>query len=193
MGQFGYDGFGNFKVTDYLGEHAPTASGLRFKGEWFDAQTNEYFMRNRYYDAGTGQFDSMDPIGYQGGMNLYGYCGGDPFNNSDPMGTELIVNGEVISEGSLDPSLKGKHKDLAIKMIRAHTSFQIASNAAFLRSINSDYDSLKEIVDFRVNEEGLFGRAENWINNAADTGGFYAYEVGRFGLHSLRRICLGVC
>jgi len=29
----------------------------------------------------------MDPIGTNGGLNLYGYCGGDPVNRSDPMGT----------------------------------------------------------------------------------------------------------
>lgn len=93
VAQFGFDGFGNFKVTDYLGEHAPNASGLRYKGQWYDAQTNEYFLRNRYYDAGTGQFGSMDPIGFGGGTNQYGYCGGDPVNNIDPMGTTLEFAG----------------------------------------------------------------------------------------------------
>ena len=33
-----------------------------------------------------GQFTQQDPIGLAGGMNLYGYAGGDPINFSDPFG-----------------------------------------------------------------------------------------------------------
>jgi RHS repeat-associated protein len=44
------------------------------------------YMRNRYYDARTGRFTQEDPIGLAGGMNLYGFAGGDPVNYSDPFG-----------------------------------------------------------------------------------------------------------
>ena len=44
------------------------------------------YLRNRYYDAGTGRFTQQDPIGLAGGMNLYGFADGDPVNFSDPMG-----------------------------------------------------------------------------------------------------------
>jgi RHS repeat-associated protein len=44
--------------------------------------------RNRYYDPKTGAFNNIDPIGFNGGLNLYGYCSGDPTNRSDPMGTD---------------------------------------------------------------------------------------------------------
>src|SRR5690606_34698196 len=44
------------------------------------------YLRNRYYDAATGQFTQPDPIGLAGGLNLYGYAGGDPINFSDPFG-----------------------------------------------------------------------------------------------------------
>jgi RHS repeat-associated protein len=44
------------------------------------------YRRNRYYDPATGQFTQEDPIGLAGGMNLYGFAGGDPVNFSDPFG-----------------------------------------------------------------------------------------------------------
>jgi uncharacterized protein RhaS with RHS repeats len=34
----------------------------------------------------SGQFTQQDPIGIAGGLNLYGYAGGDPINFSDPFG-----------------------------------------------------------------------------------------------------------
>jgi uncharacterized protein RhaS with RHS repeats len=44
------------------------------------------YLRNRYYDPGTGRFTQEDPIGLAGGLNLYGFANGDPINFSDPFG-----------------------------------------------------------------------------------------------------------
>ncbi|WP_255534314.1 RHS repeat-associated core domain-containing protein [Thiohalobacter sp. COW1] len=45
-----------------------------------------YYMRARYYDAEVGRFISEDPIGFEGGLNLYAYVGGNPINAVDPSG-----------------------------------------------------------------------------------------------------------
>jgi RHS repeat-associated protein len=42
--------------------------------------------RNRQYDPMTGRFTQEDPIGIAGGLNLYGFGGGDPLSFSDPFG-----------------------------------------------------------------------------------------------------------
>ncbi|MGI8496134.1 MAG: RHS repeat-associated core domain-containing protein [Gemmatimonadaceae bacterium] len=49
-------------------------------------QSSQVYMRNRYYDPQTGRFTQEDPIGIAGGLNLYGFAGGDPVNYSDPFG-----------------------------------------------------------------------------------------------------------
>jgi RHS repeat-associated protein len=46
----------------------------------------QMYMRNRYYDPGTGQFTQTDPIGIAGGLNTYGFAAGDPVSYSDPYG-----------------------------------------------------------------------------------------------------------
>ena len=48
--------------------------------------SGQLYRRNRYYDPATGRFTQEDPIGLAGGLNLYGFGGGDPVNYSDPFG-----------------------------------------------------------------------------------------------------------
>jgi len=84
-----------------------------------------YYMRARYYDPEVGRFINKDPIGYAGGMNLYGYVGGNPINFVDPWGlafkrwlfmTESIgggykyVGGEVGTYYLIDPSTGEYHQ-----------------------------------------------------------------------------------
>ena len=44
------------------------------------------YRRNRYFSPTGGQFTQADPIGIAGGMNAFGFAGGDPVNFSDPFG-----------------------------------------------------------------------------------------------------------
>ena len=65
------------------------SEGFPFFGSLLDVQTDgsaQVYMRNRYYDPGTGRFTQEDPIGLAGGLNLYGFAKGDPVNFSDPFG-----------------------------------------------------------------------------------------------------------
>jgi uncharacterized protein RhaS with RHS repeats len=43
--------------------------------------------------AGTGCSTQPDPIGLAGGLNQYGYAGGDPVNGSDPFGLKVCFEG----------------------------------------------------------------------------------------------------
>ena len=52
----------------------------------WDAESGYYQVRNRYLHPTLGRWMSRDPIGYQGGLNLYAYCGNGPTNCVDPMG-----------------------------------------------------------------------------------------------------------
>ena len=61
---------------------------LRYAGMFYLPEQELYFTRYRAYDASTGRWLSRDPIAEQGGINLYGYVGGNPVNFNDPLGLE---------------------------------------------------------------------------------------------------------
>jgi len=57
-----------------------------FAGRRFDIEIGLYYNYARYYNPYTGRFLQADPIGYDGGMNLYRYCNNNPLNATDPFG-----------------------------------------------------------------------------------------------------------
>jgi len=68
-----------------------------------------YFMRARYYDPEVGRFINKDPIGYSGGMNLYGYCLNDPINLIDPLGGLFEGFEEYLKERTMKQLAEGHH------------------------------------------------------------------------------------
>jgi RHS repeat-associated protein len=60
-----------------------------YKGQWGyyrDVETGLLLLTHRYYDPGMGRFLTRDPIGYRGGIALYGYASGNPVTHIDPQG-----------------------------------------------------------------------------------------------------------
>ncbi|MGH7625427.1 MAG: RHS repeat-associated core domain-containing protein, partial [Gemmatimonadaceae bacterium] len=55
--------------------------------------TGTYYRRNRSYDPNTARFTQEDPLGLAGGLNVYGFNGGDPVNFSDPFGL-FVADGD---------------------------------------------------------------------------------------------------
>jgi len=76
-----YDAWGNPE----LGADLP---GYAFTGREWDPETGLYYYRARYYDPKIGRFISEDPIGFQGGVNFYGYGRNNPTNFVDPSGLD---------------------------------------------------------------------------------------------------------
>ena len=81
-----YDSFG--KLTASTGSLTNT---FRYTAREFDAESNLYFLRARYYDQSTGRFLSEDPIGFEGGFNLYEYGEDNPTDLSDPFGWQSTI------------------------------------------------------------------------------------------------------
>ncbi len=75
-----YDAFGNgLEAIEEL------PNRIRYTGQQYDQQTEQYYLRARYYNPIAGRFMQEDV--YQGdGLNLYAYCRNNPVVYFDPSG-----------------------------------------------------------------------------------------------------------
>jgi len=60
-------------------------------GYYTDNETGLQLLTHRYYDPSTGRFMTPDPIGHQGGINLYAYVANAPTSAIDPRGLDILV------------------------------------------------------------------------------------------------------
>jgi RHS repeat-associated protein len=83
VAQYAYTPWGQLEV-----DSTNIGNSLRWKGLVYDRETGLYYMRARYYDPKIRRFISEDPIGLEGGINVYAFASGDPVNRSDPSGLD---------------------------------------------------------------------------------------------------------
>jgi RHS repeat-associated protein len=81
-----------------------------FAGGLYDRDTGLVRFGARDYDPAVGRWTGKDPLGLEGGLNVYEYAAGDPANNIDPDGQYWLKDlsdfsaafGSVLSFGLTD-------------------------------------------------------------------------------------------
>jgi RHS repeat-associated protein len=87
-------------------------------GEYHDDVTGLVYYGYRYYAPHLHRWLSKDPIGYAGGLNLYGFVGNDPINAWDWLGLESQM--EQINKLRLELGLPPLYGDGTIPTIICH-------------------------------------------------------------------------
>jgi RHS repeat-associated protein len=57
-----------------------------YPGQYYDPETGLHYNYFRYYNPQTGRYITPDPIGLEGGVNLFSYVVNNPMNLIDPFG-----------------------------------------------------------------------------------------------------------
>ena len=100
--EYTYDSWGKLlSVTGSLASTLGQANPFRYRGYYYDSETELYYLNSRYYDPETGRFINADSLIDNRGIitrNLFQYCGNNPINNSDLSGN---LFGAIIGIGLL--------------------------------------------------------------------------------------------
>ncbi len=76
---------------------ATVENPFRFPGQYYDAETGLHYNYFRYYNPPIGRYLTPDPIGLEGGTNLFTYVGNNPINFLDPSGRAAFFWHGIIS------------------------------------------------------------------------------------------------
>ena len=125
-------------------------------------ETGMMYYRARYYDPTTGRFTQRDPIGLQGGMNLYVYVDNSPLMFSDPMG---LTPASPLQNMYADA---GKLYSSNTKSDIYTETFSTIANGAKVAVGNAIPDTINGAADwverFFHQESGSLGRVNPWVD-----------------------------
>ncbi len=87
---YAYDAFGV-----ELSPVSSDANPFRYSGEYFDAETGDYYLRARFYNPRLGRFLTEDPA--RDGSNWYVYCNNNPVGYVDPSGKSMVLTAAAVT------------------------------------------------------------------------------------------------
>ena len=112
IASYRYDAWGNHKVYGATGAENTSSTfignvnPIRYRGYYFDVETNMYFCNARYYVPEWCRWLSQDSVNYidpdsADGLNLFAYCNNNPVMYADPDGNmpnwlKWVIGGVVI-------------------------------------------------------------------------------------------------
>ncbi len=106
---YSYDSWGkSLTVSGTLATTLGANNPFRYRGYYYDTETELYYLQTRYYDAAVCRFISADVYMSTGqgiiGNNVYAYCLNNPVNASDPLGSRSGPDDDANNSGNGKPS-----------------------------------------------------------------------------------------
>ena len=106
-----YDAFGNCTTAYAALYDIAYNNPIRYRGYYYDRETNFYYLNSRYYSPEWRRFISPDDTSYLdpenvNGLNLYCYCANDPVNYKHSLVSSVgsVVSSSISIGGSLNAS-----------------------------------------------------------------------------------------
>ena len=122
-----YDAWGVCTVaSDTSGCNIATINPFRYRGYYYDTETDLYYLQSRYYDPEVGRFINIDSIDVIKGdislvaPNLYIYCKNNPVKNKDATGNFIAAKLAEIILNAISGVLLQLFTDLALYLCRKY-------------------------------------------------------------------------
>jgi len=93
-----FDTFGNL-----ISQSGTSKSPLGFQSKYLDPESGLYYFYHRYYSPSLGRFTTEDPIGLNGGNNMFSFVKNNPLNLNDKYGLICIINERITALLSVGP------------------------------------------------------------------------------------------
>jgi RHS repeat-associated protein len=150
VARYSYDPYGNV-----LGQEGPLASAntYRFSSKEFHKTSGLYYYGYRFYHPNLQRWLNADPIGEQGGINLYGFVGNSPLNALDLYGLKSFAeHAEEVGQGIYDMMMNGADGNREWHP-NADASAQMLANE--LGGIHPNNNVLRDSVGFAGREAAV--------------------------------------
>jgi len=136
-------------------EGAATSTPIRFRGQYADEETGLSYNRHRYYDPKVGRYISADPIGIEGGLNVFAYAGNCPTSAIDADGLMYSVIKGPPPENEIFEGVAGDTKYLPHDAVQNGKDKTCAEKVALSKLAHSlGPNATKEDIAKQFNEVG---------------------------------------
>ena len=174
-----YKGFGDVQTATNQIENP-----LRFPGQYEDRETGLHYNWHRSYNRELGRYINGDPIGYNGGINIYSYVNGNPLSNVDVSGLagspgfgDQFNPGGYRGDGKRDytdyfnnrfPNTIDGSKKLMKERIEAKICANAASRPTFLPGLSGGADD----IDINADMKRFGDEPQTWYERNVKIGHF---------------------
>lgn len=179
---YNYTAYGECKAN--TGSKATTIgviNSFRYKGYYFDAETEFFYCNARYYSPEFCRFISPDSAQYLepenvNGLNLYAYCGNDPINYADPSGhmpkwAKWVIGGAVIAGLTIATVATGGAAGGVAGFVLAEALKGAVVGAVSGAIVNGTINGISSAIDGDGFEAGFAEGAANGFMSGAVIGG----------------------
>lgn len=158
IGAYEYDPYGKqIRSEDTAGTENP----FGYSGQYTDKETGLVYYGKRYYNPSMGRFINKDPIGLDGGHNLYAFVGNNPLNSWDVRGMRDWAQPNAWQGVGHEEEEQQKEEDDIYKL----PAYEVTSEQWTQEEEDARQEALSE--DAMSQYDDLHG-FDDWYNNQQD-------------------------